>query len=253
LNAFAGNLLPDNLYNHTMLYWPMMMATIVVLGLVLLFWRQLEELCGSASNKSKSNKMILTKLNELENLIVNEMTLVKESISPISEDNNNVILNGIPVFKSEDLYQIVQKIGKACGTVIESSEIKSVERLERRSNFSYANAPSTSEPAILVKFSNENVKTNLFNGLHNLIIQKKFLDCNMIDLSSTNRIYINHHLSPDLQKVFEKALLLRKTVGFQSVKTQNNGVAVKVQGKWMNIVKERHLDDLIALTQADKS
>jgi hypothetical protein len=254
LAAFANQNRPDDMpidsSIHYLKFYLSIMATIAILGGILMFWQREKKV-----KLSSGEEAILSKLNSLKN----DIKSLKKSSSTVTNENNytiranlqeaelinnNVILNGIPQSINENLLLIVYKIGRACGIVIKLSDIESAIRLEPTTNST--SAPTTNEPAILVEFSNENVKTDLFNGLHNLISHKQFLNCNMIGLSSTKRIYINHQLSPDLQKVFDKALLHKRSANFKAVTTKSNGIAVKVNAEWIDIKSEQQLDQLIA-------
>jgi hypothetical protein len=139
------------------------MMTIVILGGILIFWQRLKTLFNG-------NKVILAKLDELGNeikslkeaniTIIND-TIYRTRINSLEAElrNKNISQNEIPEKK---------EIGVACGSVIEPSDIESVERLKPSTNSTSANVQSTNDPEVLVKFPPENARTIFFNGYQQL-------------------------------------------------------------------------------------
>ncbi len=201
------------------------------------------------------------KLTKLENTVMTEIQSMKESISEVVHDNNsderinfleaelkkkNLILNGIPQMNNENLHDIIIKIGQICGIPINPSDIETAFRVKSKTFSHEDNVPTLPDPAILVKFFAENVKSNLFSGYLKLINRQQFLKCNNLGLPTNNRIYMNHHLSPGLRKLYDRALLLKKAAVFQAVTTKSHVIAVKVNEKWIDIASEQQLNRLIA-------
>jgi phage-related protein len=117
------------------------------------------------------------KIKKLECSVMTEIQSLKNSINKISNNNNNetrvnileselrkknIILNGIPQSNSENIHHIVQKIGKYCGVMINTTDIEVASRLISRKSESTNTPPN--DPAILVKIFSKNVKSKLFSG-----------------------------------------------------------------------------------------
>jgi hypothetical protein len=209
------------------------------------------------TNKQEINH----KMQKLEESFRKEIQSVKEMINTTSTDQatqsrinfleaqlkrKNIIINGVPQSQNEDLYNIIKKIGQACNVTIEQSSIEEILRLKPRFKPNPTlTTPLIPEPAILVKFFMESTKTNFFNGYLDLIKHKQFLRCNSIGLTSTQRIYINHHLSPVLRKLYDKALHLKKAAVFQTVNSKSHAIGIKINDVWHDITTELQLDQLI--------
>jgi len=132
------------------------------------------------------------------------------------------------------------------------SDIEEVLRLKTKSK--PGPAPNTIDgqtsqrsetPPILVKFLAESTKNALFDGYLELVRIKKFLKCSAIGLQYERRIYVNHHLSPMLRKIQDRAILLQKANIFEKVNARNNAISVKIGGKWTLITTEAQLEKLI--------
>lgn len=119
-------------------------------------------------------------------------------------------LKGIPVSKDKDTDEIVQSIGKLLDVEIDKSDISTSHRLPQfkpRNLSSSANQRPT-PPTIIVKFTNPNIRDELYSARFNL----KNYDTSDIGLGrlAENKIFIQESLTATKRKLFKQALELRK-------------------------------------------
>jgi hypothetical protein len=205
------------------------------------------------------------KLTKLEQSVMKEIHTVKSSISTTSDTSTqerlnfleaqlkkkNLIVNGVPMTTNEDLHEIISKIGIACNSTIRPSAIEEIIRLNPRTRPGKASTSTSSTPAILVKFFSEATKSALFDGYLDLIKRQQFLKCDSLGLETTQRIYINHHQSPALRKLYEKALQLKKNGVIQAVNTRGHTAGIKFNDKWYTVSSEHQLEQLIVKTRKE--
>jgi hypothetical protein len=210
------------------------------------------------TNKQESDM----KLAELEKKLKQEIDAVKqinhttpdhETLSRVNFleaqiKKKNLLISGIPTTHNEDLRMIIVRIGQACNLNINPASIEEAQRLTSKSKMDPQPGRSTQQndtSTILVKFFTEHQKILLFDAYMNRIKSKQFLKCDSIGYASERRIYINHHLSPTLRKIHDRALLLMKANVIEKFNSRSHAVSVKMRGKWYNVITEAQLDQLV--------
>lgn len=160
---------------------------------------------------------------------------------------DDLIIQGIPDLTNESeslLKQTVVKLASSCGTILNPNQIKKVHRLKRKAQSSENNNNPTS---ILVRLSDENLKENIFSSY-----LKSFATGNVDGLRlsclglepSTKRIYLNHHLSPELMKIKTTALQMKKDGMIQRVISKYNQIRIQHDGAWHKVTSTVQLDTL---------
>jgi hypothetical protein len=202
------------------------------------------------------------KMKQLEQNLKAEINAIKTTRAPptMNEDTEawinflesqlkkkNLIISGVPESPTENLRDIIIKIGQTCGLEVETNNIEEVLRLKGRPRNAQqsTNTQRNESAPILVKFFTENTKNQLFDGYISLIKSKILLKCSSIGMTSEKRIFLNHHLTPALRKIQERALLLQKANMIEKINTKNNSISVKIKGKWNNVTTNAQLTDLI--------
>lgn len=177
---------------------------------------------------------------------------------------NNLVVQGIPMSEretEEQLAETVIKIGGACGVQLSLADMKSVHRIQKlRSQSRERTQPvrQKREAPILIKFvDNSNAREKLFLRYLELLGKGTPLRCSSIGLETGTRIYVNHHLSPELVQTRNRAITLKKAGIVKRVTPRYNVVRVEIGNQWYkagtvealkNIVRQelkQDMDDLI--------
>jgi hypothetical protein len=202
------------------------------------------------------------KLAKLEKTLREEIQTVKQTNSETPDDETlsrinfleaqikkkNLLISGVPISENEDLRAIIVKIGQACNINIHPASIEEVQRLSASSKKGPPPGGSVQRneaPTILIKFFTEIQKVQLFDAYINRIKNKQFLKCDAIGYTSEKRIFMNHHLSPMLRKIHDRALLLLKANLIEKVNSRSHAISIKINGKWHNVTSETQLDLLV--------
>ncbi|XKL63983.1 hypothetical protein PGB90_006347 [Kerria lacca] len=125
---------------------------------------------------------------------------------------NNIIKNGVPESKDENVYEIIEKIGTALEEPLEKNDIAIAHRI-----------PSRRETApIIVRFNNWKKKTTLIRK--SKIVQ---LTSEKINLNPTQPIYIGDHLTNYSRMLLEEAKKLKNEKKVQFAWYKNGRVFVR--------------------------
>ncbi|KAL4710909.1 hypothetical protein ACJJTC_002539 [Scirpophaga incertulas] len=127
--------------------------------------------------------------NSVEILILEDLIKQKDQ----NDRLNNAEIKGVPIKDSENLFEIVSKLGSSINCKVAKSDIKYVVRVPTRNDSKNKN--------IIVSFNNRYQKENFVSFAR----ASKSLTAKEIGFSSENKIYINDHLT------FENKTLLNKT------------------------------------------
>lgn len=212
---------------------------------------------------NKSNVSDLIELRELVVQLTSEVDDLKakststSSMSPSKKDKDdifflrslqrrdNLVIKGVPHQPGEteeSLIEVVIRIGAACGINIEKGQVSATHRLRKRAD---KDNDRSSSDMILVKFKEQSTaKQKLFMSYIALIGQKKPLVGSNIGLDNNRRIYIDQHLSPELLKMKDKALLLKKANVIRKVIPRYNAIRVQVGDKWHQMTSLAHMEQL---------
>lgn len=211
----------------------------------------------------KANKSELEHLNEIIDELkgrINELEANLKKKAPENQDQpkqtdqlnylsslqrrDDLIVQGIPNLPNEtdeSLKQLVVKVASSCGTAIDLNQIKKVHRMERKDGSAASNKPMS----ILVRLSDESLKDDIFSNY-----LKSFSNGSGLCLSSvgldppTKRIFIKHHLSPELMKVKSTALEMKKDGLIKRVTSKYNQIRIQRDQAWQKITSVTQLDTL---------
>lgn len=154
---------------------------------------------------------------------------------------NNLIIKGVPQQQDENestIKETIKKIGAACSVVIQDSCMKGVHRIKKKNKKS-----NDDHDSILVKFDDKSdIKHTLFMGYITLIGRKQPLTCKAIGLNCDKRIYIDQHLSIELLKVQDRALLLKKAGIIDKVIARFNAIRVLVKNEWISLTSNHDME-----------
>ncbi|CAG9137700.1 unnamed protein product [Plutella xylostella] len=121
------------------------------------------------------------------------------------DEANNVEIKGVPMRKSENLFQLVGAIGAHVKCSIPVTQINYVSRLPTF---------NSNEKSILVSFVNRYAKEDFVAAARSVkTIQAR--DIGFAD--SNNRIYVNDHLSSTQKKLLNDSKNIAKNKGYQFV------------------------------------
>lgn len=118
---------------------------------------------------------------------------------------NNVEIRCIPQMKSENLYEIVQKIGSLSDLVIKKEEINYIARIPTR-------VPNAEKP-IVVAFNSRYIKEEFVASSR----KSKKLNLSNLGFSAAANFYVNDHLTQANKTLLGKARALAKEKNFQYI------------------------------------
>ena len=189
---------------------------------------------------------------------IDDLRRSKSNAVPMSNSNNddltylrslqrehNLVVKNIPTSVNENemaLQQIIMKIGAVSGVEINSKNIKSVHRM--RSKSSDSREQPTDSPILVKFYDKDDTKANLFMRYIGLIGKKTPLTCHSIGFQSQRRIYIDHHLSPELADIKYKAIALKKANLVKNVIARYNVIKIHVNEEWISINNVQKLNEL---------
>lgn len=156
-----------------------------------------------------------TRLELLENDRSELFSLKKrvEQMESTLKDNeqrarlNNIEIKGIPQKNSENLLDIVTKIGTVVNCNISNSQINYISRIPTRNDKKQDSKP------IIVSFNNRYIRDNFVASARS----HKSLTPKDLQLQGDGRIFINDHLTLDNKLLLNKTKMLAKEKGFMYV------------------------------------
>lgn len=150
---------------------------------------------------------------------------------------DNLIISGVPSSQTEtvdNLKETVKRIAACCGVSLKSEDIVNIYRLKDSITVEHQDRPKY--PLIMVKFDEKRaVKQSIYHNYIKLIGQKLPLRLNNLGLNGTNRIYLNHHLSPALLIVRKQATDLKKLGVIERTVPRHDSIKLLINGKWLKI------------------
>lgn len=149
------------------------------------------------------------KIGEISNLQIvvtstqNTMTGLKAEVEAMEQwaRLSNVEIRGVPFKKDENLFKVVESIGKAAGYEIQRSQLNYISRVPTYSK----------DKNIVVSFINRYVKEEFIAAARSF----KELKASDIGFSnSTQRIFVNDHLTPASKNLLSKAKQKASDLGY---------------------------------------
>lgn len=118
---------------------------------------------------------------------------------------NNVEIRGVPLKNTENLYDIVQKIGQVCNYHIKKEDINYIARVPTR-------VPDNVKP-IVISFNNRYIKEGLVAATR----KNKQLNLSTLGFSTSGNVYVNDHLTQRNKTLLSKAKSLAKEKNFKYI------------------------------------
>lgn len=156
---------------------------------------------------------------------------------------NNLIIQNIPGLVGENpqlLKEKIVKIATCYGHILNINDIVIVVRLrgkpivEGQSNVrEILDRPFSN--SLLVKFTDVSVKDEFFRKYIIAVSQKKFVTGASVGFPAGERIFINHHLSPDLSMIKMKASEMKKAGMISKISARYDCVKVFANNTWHKI------------------
>lgn len=174
---------------------------------------ELKESCEFTSAKLDDYEAKLAnvdrKLGEISNLqdvvtsAQNTMIGLKGEVEAMDQWSrlSNVEIRGIPIKKDENLFTVVENIGKATGYPIQRSQINYISRVPTFSK----------DKNIVTSFINRYVKEEF------IAAARAFKELRVSDIgfaNNTQRIYVNDHLTPASKNLLSKAKQKASDLGY---------------------------------------
>lgn len=118
---------------------------------------------------------------------------------------NNVEIKGVPLKRNENLYTIIDTLGKTVGYEVAKSQINYIARVP---------IPNTKDKSIVVSFLNRYTKEDFVASAR---AKKIILARDLGYHDSQVRIFVNDHLSPHMKSLLTKTKALARTMEYQYV------------------------------------
>lgn len=192
---------------------------------------------------SKTNEMYDTKIDEISSKVNNQDEKLQKEICFIQgmQNQDELIINGVPQTEKENLSFIIIKIAAALNINITSDRIKKIYRMGPQAENTITNAQKNKP--ILVKFNTTETRNLINSNYVQNLIEKKPLTLNNIGIPSNERVYINPHLPKCLTPLYKKALDMKKRNLINAVHAKINSIAIKIDNKWHKIQTEKELEE----------
>lgn len=177
------------------------------------------------------------------NLTSQQMTVPHSNTA--SSFCKNLVISGIPLSANENVVMIVKKIAKQINFTLPNF-IDNCFRVMRKESATDLTKP----PIILLRFTTELARES-FLKCYFSFIKKSRLTPGDVELSGTERIYINEHLDPELQPLLKIALAYRRSGKIAQVSSHSLHISIKMvsqgRSKWYRVKDKKSLDTLVGL------
>ncbi|KAM3956347.1 uncharacterized protein ACR2FA_009685 [Aphomia sociella] len=131
---------------------------------------------------------------------------------------NNIEIKGVPISRSEDLYDIIFKISRKINCPVTKEQINYIARVPTRNN--------TNNKNIIIALHNRYLRDD-FVAAARLCQPITAGDLGFSDDKRDNRIFINDHLTLDNKVLLNKAKALAKERNFLYIWVKNCRIMVK--------------------------
>lgn len=161
----------------------------------------MEEVKIELTSIKKENEELRIKNSQL----TNEVGTLKEKVRMLEQYTrlNNLEVNDIPVTPGENAISIIKDIGKALNVDLKEDQIEAAHRVQ-----SYNKKRI---PPLIVRFQSRTTRDILLDKYR----QKRTLDAREVNKAYTSqRVYINEHLSPDNKQFLASLKLKCKDLGY---------------------------------------
>ncbi|CAG9138050.1 unnamed protein product [Plutella xylostella] len=128
---------------------------------------------------------------------------------------NNVEIKGIPTKNNENLFDIVDALGKHLTLPIPKTQINFISRVP---------VYNSKDKSILLRFVNRYAKEDFIAAAR---LKKQSLKASDIGFASDERLYVNDHLSPGNKKLLSKTKLVAREKNYQYVWVKHAKIHVR--------------------------
>lgn len=148
-----------------------------------------------------------------------------------------MIIAGVPKNETEtevNLKETINKIAACCGVMLKPQDVVNIYRL--RESITVEHSGLLKHPLIMVKFDERSsVKQSIFQNYVKMIGRKAPLRVDQLGYTNTNRICLNHHLSPTLLNIRKQASDLRKLGLIERTVPRHDSIKLLINGKWIRV------------------
>lgn len=159
----------------------------------------------------------LERLNEAVNILQNEIKAINLQLSTCEQRSrlNNVEIKGVPFKKDENLYKIVDAISRKVDFTLPKTQINYISRVPMH---------NSKEKLIIMSFINRYVKDDFIAAAR---LDKSLSTSDIGFQGSSNRIYVNDHLSIESKKILTATKLLAKEKNYKYVWVKHGKIHVR--------------------------
>ena len=161
-----------------------------------------------------------------------KMELLESSMKDYEQRSrlNNVEIKGIPMTKSENLYEIISKVSVVIGCEISKNQINYIARVPMRND--------NKNKTIIATFNNRYVKEDFVASAR----AHKMLVVSDLGFQGGTRIYINDHLTVENKMLLNKTKQAARDMGFMYVWVRNCKIFVRKNSESPIIVVKSEID-----------
>ena len=166
---------------------------------------------------------------------------------------SNLVFSGLPMKPTEtekELKDTIFKIGDFLGVQMRQEDVKAAYRIKsKRQPPTATNPPALhhAPAAVIVKFAETTQSIEaLFLSYLRMLGDDKALKSSDIGFPSNRRIFINHHLSPELLKMKNLSIILKKEKLIQRFTPRYNAIRVQLMdGTWHKLTNYNEICSFI--------
>lgn len=171
--------------------------------------------------------------NEIESL---KQQLIDQDIARDELDQyhrrDNLEFHGIPEKINENTNHIIKSMVKNLNIDLKDSDISTTHRLK---------AVGNKTPGIIVRFTNRDIRNQIFHKKRNLVGVRNF------GIDGMTNLFINENLTPRKRKLFSMGYKKKSSLKYQFIWTKNGNIFVRknISSESIKISSEADIDNLI--------
>lgn len=196
-------------------------------------------------------KMELSSIKSTVDLLVEEF----DGLDQYSR-RNNLEIQGVPIKAGENILEVLSDIGAAIDCPIAPTDVDISHRLPLRTpravqadrvtappNSRSADTPTTTHPAIIVKFISKRKRDDFLASSKTKMREDKGSRGIVIPNMARSNVYVNEHLTRKSKETLRQTKLAAKDKGFKYVWTRNCVINVR-KNDASRAITIRHLNDV---------
>lgn len=182
-------------------------------------------------------------LSKKYTVINNTVTQLSERLNNLEQHlrENNLEIQGVPEFHSENLPILLQQCSKVVGHILQQDDVIKCTRVAKQ------NKESKLPRAIIVKFKNVRTRDEFYSAVYryNKSNPNEKLNTSLLGIAGDRKpVFVSEHLSPANKSLHAAARKKAKELGYKFVWVKNGHIYVRktVESKFILIKNNSSLD-----------